>query len=261
MSTIQRQFFYALILSISPLATAAVNTFDDIDHWTGSGENQAAMVIDWHDGSGSAKVWGIQFDGTITVDSAVRQVLAADSRLYGVANGSFWMAYGYDTDSAGQQGVTIPAGTSNPYTPTAGVITYDEAWSMPGSTPLDSNDYYGSDDGVASTSWGLYVPDTTAYDDNGTPANFWDDWGTVGAATSYSDITFSASAVGGSVLNLQDGSWFASSFGDYDGSWIHQTPPSASAGLQAASVPEPMTLSLMAMGGLGLLRRRRKATN
>ncbi len=262
--SMQQRLFCGIILGLSTSAMAVgpagVDSFGAIENWTGTGANQAALVLDWHNGqTNSAMAWGVRFDAPITADTAIRQILAADSRLYGAANGTFWMAFGYDADSAGAQGATIPAGAANPYTPTNGVISYTEAWSMPGSAPLDSNDYYGSDDGVASTSWGLYVPDTTIYDDNGTPTNYWDDTGAVGVSASYTGITFASATVGGSALTLQDGSWMVSSFGSYDVSWTHQAPPSANAPMAApASVPEPLTMSLLAMGGLGLLRRRKK---
>jgi hypothetical protein len=261
--SMQQRLFCGLILTFSTTVMAEVNTFNDIDNWTGTGDNKAAFVIDWHDGSGTARAWGVQFDGTITAASAMRQILVADNRLYGVVNGAMWLGYGYDVDGTGAQGVTDPLGVQK--TAVGGVVEdANSNWYMlPASTPLDSADRYASYSYVdASTSqgWGLYVPDTTVYDDKGTTSgpNYWeDDDAVIGASVNYSDATFVLAGQGVGTMSLQDGSWFGFSYGTNE-NYVHQAALSASADLQPASVPEPLTMSLLAMGGLGLLRRRKK---
>ena len=263
--SMQQRLFCGLILAMSNFALAVgptgANTFGAIENWTGSGANQAAIVLDWHNGeTNSAMAWGVRFDGSITADAAIRQILASDSRVFGAVSGSgLWLAFGYDADNAGTQGLNAPAGASNPYTPTNGLITYTEAGSLPGSTPLDANDYYGGDSLVTSESWGVYVPDTTTYDDKGTTSgpNYWaDDDGLIGASATYTGVNFASAFQGLGTLYLQDESWVGLSFGTYDAFWAHEVAPSAGAPMPA-SVPEPMTMSLLALGSFGLLRRRK----
>lgn len=65
-------------------AAAQAQTFDfgDIVNWTGSGDNQAAMLIDWQDGSTHpALVWGYRWNGVANGEDMLQAIAAADPDL------------------------------------------------------------------------------------------------------------------------------------------------------------------------------------
>lgn len=67
-----------LLALVSPAAFAL--DLSDIQNWTGTGANEAALVIDFADG-GPAFAWGYRFDGTKTGYDMITEVAAADPLL------------------------------------------------------------------------------------------------------------------------------------------------------------------------------------
>jgi hypothetical protein len=66
----------------SSLSASASINFDEIKFWAGTGENRAALVIDWNDNTGTeALVWGFRWDGTATGTDMITAIDAADSCL------------------------------------------------------------------------------------------------------------------------------------------------------------------------------------
>lgn len=234
-------------------------TVDDVVSWTGTGSDRAVIVIDWNNGeTDAAMAWGVQFDSTINAATALRAICENDPKLYGVENtgfGSFWMGFGYDANASGPIGVNIPTGPATPYTPVDGVVVYNDAWNIFNATPLDPNDYFAADDGV-EWNWGIYAPDDSIYQDTSTPADGFMDIGTLGASETYADITFAGTPIGVAGMEMQNNSWLVLSFGQ-SVAWVHQAAPDATAP-QAATVPEPTTLGLLAVGAAALLRRRKQ---
>ncbi len=89
---------------VAPTAWAeTVTTFDDILYWTGTGTNRAAVVFDWDDTTSAddALVWGYRWDGSATGEDMLRDVLAADERLFAKLSppsGSGTRLYGWGFD-------------------------------------------------------------------------------------------------------------------------------------------------------------------
>lgn len=55
---------------------------EDITYWVGEGPKQAALVIDWHnDRLPHALVWGYRWEGEVTTEQMLRDVVTADQRL------------------------------------------------------------------------------------------------------------------------------------------------------------------------------------
>ena len=55
---------------------------EDITYWVGEGPKQAALVIDWHDDRlPHALVWGYRWEGEVTAEQMLRDVVTADQRL------------------------------------------------------------------------------------------------------------------------------------------------------------------------------------
>lgn len=64
-------------------AVRAQDLFAGIQDWVGTGDNEAAMVIDWNNGTvNDTLIWGYRWDGTATGEQMFDAVIAADPRLY-----------------------------------------------------------------------------------------------------------------------------------------------------------------------------------
>lgn len=77
-------------------------TMNDIVNWTGTGENKAALVIQWNDGKNpDALVWGYKWNGKATGADMLEAIVAADPRLFallmkGTQFGTTLGGFGYD---------------------------------------------------------------------------------------------------------------------------------------------------------------------
>ena len=96
-------------------------SFSDIQLWTGSGTNQAALVIEWSvpqsltnsivpvPVADKALVWGYRFNGTANGTQMLDAVLATDPKLYVVesnAPGTLIEGIGYNLNANGVIGIT-----------------------------------------------------------------------------------------------------------------------------------------------------------
>ncbi len=71
-----------LFIAGAGIASAQDFNLSDIINWTGSGSNEAALVIDWQDGSAHpALAWGFRWDGTATGEQMLDAIAAADPDL------------------------------------------------------------------------------------------------------------------------------------------------------------------------------------
>jgi hypothetical protein len=103
-------------------------SLDDIQLWTGSGTNRAALVIEWNSPvafnqstvpapvTEKTMVWGCRFNGTITGTQLFDAVVAADRRLYVVETidsmyGPFVQAIGYNLKGNGLYGISDGSNT------------------------------------------------------------------------------------------------------------------------------------------------------
>lgn len=106
----------SVVLWLSPCC-AAVRSLDDIRFWVGTGDNRAALVIDWMEASDEppALVWGYRWDGTATGQDMLKAVLTADARLYAKLGGSLAnpvTVYGIGYDANDNGAFAIDDGTS-----------------------------------------------------------------------------------------------------------------------------------------------------
>jgi hypothetical protein len=212
--------FNCMVVLLASAVGFANMTFDDIDVWTGTGANQAALVIDWNDGpSELVKVWGFRWDGTATGADMLRAVCAADPDFYamGYATGSgiVFGGFGYNTDA--DENFDITNGTS------MGSF-------IDGYMAVNNYEFDGWHAADAADNWagGWWVDGFWSY-------NVFQDgvWGWPGGS-------------GASDRTLQNGSW--------DGwSWapdFNMTAPSVT------PVPEPAAITLLA-AGLLMMRSRK----
>src|ERR1700683_913597 len=112
----------ALVLAGCTLAANVhAITTNDIQLWTGSGTNRAALVTEWNSPevfnnttvpapiANKTMVWGYQFNGDATGTQMLNAVLASDHRLYAVINntyGTFVESIGYNLNGNGLFAVT-----------------------------------------------------------------------------------------------------------------------------------------------------------
>src|ERR1700679_1327067 len=96
-------------------------TTNDIQLWTGSATNRAALVIEWNSPqvfnnttvpapiANKTMVWGYQFNGTATGTQMLDAILASDHRLYAIIDttyGTYVEGLGYNLNGNGLSGVT-----------------------------------------------------------------------------------------------------------------------------------------------------------
>ena len=113
-----RRWCLVIVLLIGPTASGSpVETFDDIAFWAGSGENRAALVLDWDHASAvdSSRVWGYRWNGAATGEDLLRAIVAADPRLFlrhGPPSAFGLPIYGLGYDLSDDGLFSISSGTS-----------------------------------------------------------------------------------------------------------------------------------------------------
>jgi len=202
--------------------TSPAATFDDIQFWTGSGANRAALVIDWNDGkSAESLLWGYRWDGSATGLDMLQSVVNADSRLFAhlgtYAWGTATLGIGYDLNDSGGFAVS-PS------------LTFDS-----GGLVLDTN----PDDARVAT-------DAADHWLEGWNSGFWAYY-LKGSATE----NWTSGMTGPGDRVLADGAWDGFSFAPGFASSDPSEPT-------AAIVPEPGVVSFLALGAVTLVWSRRR---
>lgn len=85
-----------------------VNEFteEDVLFWTGEGEEEALLVIDWNDGNEpQSMAWGFRFDGTISAETMLQTVAEADAHLEVSLAGGFLNDIIYNSPGTNHEGI------------------------------------------------------------------------------------------------------------------------------------------------------------
>jgi hypothetical protein len=233
-------------------------TLDDIQFWTGSGTNRAAMVIEWSTPESfgistvpapiadKSLVWGYRFNGAATAAEMFLSIAAADPRFYAVGSvhpqwGLGITALGYHLGGNGVSGLTD--GTVTNYF-SSGLQTNLTVY-MDMAAPLNPGDLF----------WG------------GWEGPNWETWRDLGGNGGFSsmpdrganqywtptDIAYFSAGYHGqweftyglSSLPLTNGSWigFTISAGPYD--WDNSPSAPYNAHKHAPALPDPAITALV----------------
>jgi len=218
------RFALALACALTASQGHAIS-LDDIQLWTGSGTNRAALVVEWKtpeffNGStvpapvaNKTLVWGYRFNGTATADQMFNAIVAANPQLYAmeVVNPLFGVGVvgiGFNLDGTGIAGVSDGAITNTAGTFTNGILTVEVGgdFNMDGAYPLNKGDLFWS---------GYYGPNWLVWNEDGDSGGFLasPNRGSSAFATfdpmfySYSQGQWASADNGLSFLELTNGSW------------------------------------------------------
>jgi hypothetical protein len=223
------------LLGAAAQADAGVPTFGfaDIQNWTGTGANQAMLIIDWNNGNSSQSfAWGYHWNGAATgldmltaiagktlntdsKDNYLSDTQGADTRLFLWSRiysfGSSPTGLGYDVNN-NQSKFVSETGTIG---------------------RIDSADFYAGGGWETGYWWASFLNSLGSSDING-------------------DTTWMTASDGASRLILSNNdcyAWVSSPTTVWDGLPPH--PPVA-----AEPIPEPLCLVVLLMGGAVLAKRR-----
>ncbi len=191
-------------------------TTNDIQLWTGSGTNRAALVIEWNSPevfnnstvpapvANKTMVWGYQFNGAATGTELLNAILASDHRLYAVINntyGTFVESIGYNLNGNGLFAVTDGSQTYNASAFTNGCLLNPNL-NVDAAHALNSGDLFWS--GYYGPNWNVWneLNDGGGYGaspDRGTNQYWNTDTGVQGQ--------WEFAATGLDELPVYDGSW------------------------------------------------------
>jgi len=224
-------------------------SLDDIQFWTGSGTNRAALVIDWSSPetfgvsttvystvpapiANKTLVWGFRFNGPVSGADMLQAVLVADPALYSVIDptyGTYVLGLGYRLSGTGLSGIRDNLGTNYFYNRYLTNATVDVDTAGP---VLGGDVYWG---GYFGPNWEMWVEKGgaggfTNAPDRGTNTY----WTSTDLDYFYSGFhgQWDLASTGLDGMSLTDGSWvgFSVAAGPYDSDtaapyYIHKHAP------------------------------------
>lgn len=157
--------FVSVSTTSSVVNASTIESFDDVEVWFGSGQNESLLAIDF-DGTSTedqAVVWGYRWDSVTSVETLFRNVVGAEPRLFSkISNFGFGNAIngiGLDdgdgvfslTDGTGfdQFGIFESSATSDGATAVNAGDQYAEGWFVDGFYNISAGDI----DSLSGGSW------------------------------------------------------------------------------------------------------------
>ncbi len=160
---------FSLLSALLFVSNVRAISLDDIQFWTGSGTNRAAMVIHWsapevrnntsvpNPVAEKSLVWGYSWNGTNTAKNMFDAIVAADHRLF-VAGHQFSFGFsvysiGYDLNNNGVFGIRVGTNVFAENAFTNGQIDFDTE-DPDAARSLDPGDLFWS--GFDGPSWEMW---------------------------------------------------------------------------------------------------------
>ena len=170
-------FVSLALASLFVFTRARAISLDDIQLWTGSGTNRAALVIEWNSPeifnntsvpapvANKTLVWGYRFNGSATGTQMFNAIVAANPQLYAIENidpffGTGVDGIGFNLDGTGLMGVTDGTLSNGADVFTNGILV-NPALNVDAAYPLNGGDLFWS--GFSGPYWQVW----TELGDNG----------------------------------------------------------------------------------------------
>ncbi len=218
-------------------AHAQSDLLSTVQDWTGSGTNEAAMEIDWNQGTpGDAMLWGYRWNGAATGEQMLEAIVAGDPRLFAELNG-FNTGYG---------DIVFGLGFS---------ATGDEPIQLSPSLSFNSQHLAYADSYAAVEDNRTAMNPGDLWQEGWNSAGYWSYWvSTDGALTAAGNDPSAWSAAWSSSSSGFDSTYLEN--GDVNG-WIFDFDfaypgPTPAIPIAVAPAPEPSTWAMLGLGLLGL---------
>lgn len=115
-------------LAITVQISASTADISKVRYIAGEGTSAAAVVMRWNDCDGHNMeniTWGVKFDESITIDQAVKSLLAADQRFYALSHNDNIVAYGFALYTRRKQVPKMKIGSKTYNIPETGIYIDD----------------------------------------------------------------------------------------------------------------------------------------
>ena len=161
---------FGLIAAVGLMAQSAPKSVtinqSDIQYWVGAGSNSTVVAIGWDDDDASytptVVVWGIHWNGTITLLNALDSIAAYDSRFSYTISGSFLNGLSYNDPNAGVSLTPSAGWNCNNYNGVYGSTSLSTTWLRISESTCDNYNFTGVNNLIYASdpNAGSSLPDT-----------------------------------------------------------------------------------------------------
>jgi hypothetical protein len=231
---------------------AQTDLFSGIQDWVGTGVNEAALVIDWNNGTADdSLIWGYRWNGSATGEQMLDAIVAADPRLYAEISvpGEYGtQVFGFGFHPSGDQNFQLSASSTPALSFNSDHLAYT-AYDGSGvdytRTAVTPGDFW--QEGDYDTGYGTGAPTDGGWSYfNSTDSRL---------TANPSDWDYASTGITDRVLDNDDVDGWVFSYNDGAGDAVPAAP------IDVAPVPEPSTWAILFGGGISLacLRRNHRA--
>lgn len=138
----------------------------DIQFWTGTGSNSTVVAIGWDDDDANytptVVVWGIHWNGTISLQNALDTIMAYDSRFSYTISGGFVNSLNYNDQANGVSLTPSASWNCNNYGGTYGSTNLSSTWLRISESTCDNYNFTGVNNLIyaSNPNGGTSLPDT-----------------------------------------------------------------------------------------------------